>query len=103
MTVLVGPVTALAVAACALLVYYALLHAAVLYLPRRSRRTTAVAAVGIVACAALAVTLPMWAVVATGVLLVGRLGRQRGVGPRESARGDGSGPVETRGPDEQAA
>ncbi|MDQ4116530.1 MAG: amino acid permease, partial [Actinomycetota bacterium] len=101
-TVLVGPVTALAVSACALLAYYALLHGAVLRLPRRSRRTTAVAVVGIVACLAPAVMLPPWAVSATAVLLVGgwllstwsaRLRRD----------GDGTEPVESDGPDEQAA
>jgi APA family basic amino acid/polyamine antiporter len=102
-TVLVGPVTALAVAACALLVYYALLHAAVLYLPRRSRRTTAVAAVGVFACAALAVTLPMWAVVATGVLLVVGWGVSALSARASRRRGDDSGPVETDGPDERAA
>ncbi|TCK21857.1 APC family permease [Pseudonocardia endophytica] len=100
-TVLVGPVTALAVSACALLVYYALLHASVLYLERRTRRATAVASVGIVACTALAVTLPIWAVVATVSLLVA--GWLASAWSAHLRRRAGSEPVETDGPDEQAA
>ena len=100
-TVLVGPVTALAVSACAVLVYYALLHTALLRLPRRSRRTTVVAATGVLACAVLAVAVPVWALLATGVLLAAGW-----VVSTWSARmrrdDDGSEPSEDR-PGEQAA
>ncbi|MDN5919728.1 MAG: APC family permease [Pseudonocardia sp.] len=70
-TLLVGPVTALAISACAVLVHYALLHVAALRLPGRSRRTLAVAIVGGLLCLVLAVSLPTWALTSTAVLLVG--------------------------------
>ncbi|WP_130291203.1 APC family permease [Pseudonocardia sediminis] len=69
-TVLVGPVTALAVSACAVLVHYALLHGAALRLPGRSVRTLVVGVVGGVLCLVLAVSLPTWAPASTAVLLV---------------------------------
>ncbi|MBW0106893.1 APC family permease [Pseudonocardia sp. KRD291] len=70
-TVLVGPVTALAISACAVLVHYALLHGAALRLRGRSRRTLVVAAAGGLLCLALALSLPTWALSSTAVLLVG--------------------------------
>lgn len=69
-TVLVGPVTALAVSACAVLAHYALLHGAALRLPGRSRRTLVVGVVGIPACLLLAGSLPAWAVGTTAAALV---------------------------------
>ena len=101
-TVLVGPVTALAVSACALLVYYALLHGAVLRLPRRSRRAAAVAVVGVAVCLVPAVTLPPWAVFATAALLVGGWLLSTW-SARLRRHGHGTEPVDSDGPDEQAA
>ena len=101
-TLLIGPVTALAVSACAVLVYYALLHGAVLRLPRRSRRTTAVATAGAVACVVLAVTLPPWAVLATAALLVGGWLVSTWTARLQRDGGD-SEPGEVDGPGEQAA
>lgn len=70
-TLLVGPITALAVSACAVLVHYSLLHGAALRLPGRSRRTLVVAAAGGLLCLGLAASLPTWALTSTAALLVG--------------------------------
>jgi basic amino acid/polyamine antiporter, APA family len=70
--VLAGPVAAIAVSACSVLVYYAVINLAALRLPpakRRWPRWTAV--LGLVGCLALAVLLPFTQVVITaGVLAI---------------------------------
>lgn len=87
-TVLVGPVTALAVSACAMLLYHALVHGAALRLAGRPRWTPALASTGALLCLVLAASLPAWAQLATAIAVVGgwvlstlvaRLGRR----PRE--------------------
>lgn len=69
--VLAGPVASIALSACAMLLHYALVHAAALRVP--DRRTPAwVAAVGFVLCLGLAALLPRTSVLITlGALLVG--------------------------------
>ncbi|MFP5022014.1 APC family permease [Pseudonocardia phyllosphaerae] len=70
-TVLVGPLTAIAVSVAATLLHHALLHAAVLGLPARGPVTVVVAGAGGVACLALAATLPGAPLVAAAVVVVG--------------------------------
>ena len=94
-TVLVGPITALAVSACAVLVHYALLHVAALRLRGRSRRTLVVAVAGGLLCLVLAASLPTWALSSTAVLLVGGwllstlLARSRRAGGGDELPGSG--------------
>jgi basic amino acid/polyamine antiporter, APA family len=73
LTVLAGPAAAIAVSACSVLVYYAVINLAALRMPVGERRRTGWTAwLGLVGCVGLAVLLP-WAQVAitAGVLAVG--------------------------------
>jgi APA family basic amino acid/polyamine antiporter len=68
--VLAGPVGALAVASCALLVHYALVGLAALLLPADRRSWPAwVFAMGAVLCVLLALLLPLWGLIATALVL----------------------------------
>ncbi|MFP5072567.1 hypothetical protein ACLFMI_23225 [Pseudonocardia nantongensis] len=69
-TLLVGPLTAIAVSVGAALVHHALLHLAVLRLPGRPARSAVVAVAGGVACLVLAAALPTGPLLATAGLLV---------------------------------
>lgn len=73
LAVLVGPVAAIAVSACSVLVYYAVINLSALRLPaprRRAPRWTA--ALGLLMCIVLAVLLPLQQVLVTaGALAVG--------------------------------
>jgi APA family basic amino acid/polyamine antiporter len=73
--VLAGPVAAVALSACCVLVYYALVNFAALRLPATARRWPAwTSVVGLVLCVGLAVLLPIIEVVVTaGVLVLGSL------------------------------
>lgn len=101
-TVLAGPVTALAVSACAVLVHYALLHGAALRLPGRSRRTVAVAAAGGLLCLVLAASLPAAILATTAVALVVGWVLSSVVARHHRARGDEDAPGRAD-PGEQAA
>lgn len=69
-TVLAGPAAAIAVSACAVLVYYAVINMSALRLPASQRRWPRwTAGVGLVGCLALAVLLPFSQVVITAVVL----------------------------------
>ncbi len=73
LTVLTGPAAAIALSACSVLVYYAVINAAALRLPAPQRRWPAWTSVlGLVLCAGLAVLLPLTEVLITAAaLLVG--------------------------------
>jgi basic amino acid/polyamine antiporter, APA family len=74
--VLAGPVASIALAACALLIHYAIVHAAVLRMPRLAGPRW-VPAVGTVACLALAAFLPPMSVLITlGLIALGWAGSE---------------------------
>jgi len=69
----VGPAAAIALSACSVLVYYAVINVAALRLPVAQRRWPRwIAVLGLVLCVGLAVLLPVTQVLVTaGALLVG--------------------------------
>ncbi|MBO0849170.1 MAG: APC family permease [Pseudonocardia sp.] len=100
--VLAGPVAAVALSACCMLVYYALINFAALRLPATARRWPAWAsAVGLVLCVGLAVLLPAIEVAATAVVLALGSVATAALSRRASLRGAGSGatPAPEPGPD----
>ncbi|MEQ3550271.1 amino acid permease [Pseudonocardia nematodicida] len=69
LTLLAGPVTAIAIAVGAALVHHALLHVAVLRLPGRSASAAFVAGAGGTGCLVLAGAIPVWPLLATALAL----------------------------------
>lgn len=70
LTVLAGPAAAIALSACSVLVYYAVINVAALRLPATARRWPAwTAVVGLVLCLGLAVLLPLTQVLITAAAL----------------------------------
>jgi APA family basic amino acid/polyamine antiporter len=71
LTVLAGPAAAIALSACSVLVYYAVVNLAALRLPAEARhRPRWTAAVGLLMCLGLALLLPPSQVLATAIALV---------------------------------
>jgi APA family basic amino acid/polyamine antiporter len=71
LTVLAGPAAAIALSACSVLVYYAVVNLAALRLPAEARRWPRwVAALGLLLCLGLALLLPPAQVLATAIALV---------------------------------
>lgn len=70
--VVAGPVAAIALSACALLVYFALINVAALRLPRARRHWPVwLSLLGVLLCVAFAVLLPLGTVLVTAALLAG--------------------------------